>query len=483
MQVDELKNEGLSREYTVTVPLDEIDERINARLGELAGTIRVPGFRPGKVPMKVLRQRYSKAVMGEVLEKAVNETSQKVLEEREIRPAGQPRIEIQSFEEGADLVYTIGVDLMPEIEPMDFSQIGLTRYKARVDDAEVDQALERLAKDFRKTEPVAESRAAQEGDTVVIDFTGRIDGEEFEGGKGEDHHLELGAGRFIPGFEDQLAGVRTGETRTVKVTFPEQYGAAHLAGKEAEFEVAVKELREYVDTPIDDEFAKSLGLESLEQLKGHMRERLGSEYGEFSRNRLKRDLLDRLYEGHDFDVPPRMVESEFEQIWGQLEHAREHGEVDDEDKDKSDEELREEYRGIARRRVMLGVLLSEVARVNEIQVSQDEVNRAIVREAQKYPGQEREVMEFYQSNPDANASLRAPLMEDKVVDFILEMAEVEEKEVSVEELMRDPDDSEDTGAKPAKPARKAASRKSATKKAPAASKGDDKPAGSDDGAA
>jgi trigger factor len=460
MQVDETKNEGLSREYSVTLTAKEIGERVDARLSEVGGTVRVPGFRPGKVPMSVLRQRYSKAVMGEVLEKAVTETSQEVLDERELRPAVQPKIEITSFEEGQDLVYTINVDLMPEITPMDFSKLELTRLKATASDAEVDDALNRLAKDFRNSEPLKKARAAKEGDLVVIDFVGKIDGEAFDGGSAEGHRLELGSNTFIPGFEEQLVGAKKGDEVEVKVAFPENYGAENLAGKDAVFEVKVNEIEEYVDTVIDDAFATNMGLESLDQLKGHLRERIEADYGNVARGRLKRDLLDKLHEGHDFEVPEGMVETEFEQIWTQYERAKTAGETDPEDEGKSEDEIKEEYRNIAKRRVMLGMLLSEVGRVNEIAVGQDEVNRAIVQEAQKYPGQEQQVLEFYQNNPQANASLRAPLMEDKVIDFIIEMAQVTDKEVSAEDLMKDPDED---GA----PAKKAASKKAGAKKSSA----------------
>lgn len=468
MQVEETKNEGLSREYSVTLTADEIGARIDARLTEVGGTVRIPGFRPGKAPIAVLRQRYGKSVMGEVLEKAVTETSQEVLDERDLRPAVQPKIEISSFDEGKDLVYTINVDLMPEITPMDFSKLELTRLKAKASDAEVDDALGRLAKDFRNSEPLKKARAAKSGDLVVIDFVGKIDGVAFDGGSAEGHRLELGSGTFIPGFEDQLIGAKKGDEVEVKVAFPENYGAENLAGKDAVFEVKVNDIEEYVDTVIDDTFATNMGLESLDQLKGHLRDRIEADYANVARGRLKRELLDQLHEGHDFEVPTGMVESEFEQIWTQYERAKAAGETDPEDEGKSEDDIKEEYRSIAKRRVMLGMLLSEVGRVNEISVGQDEVNRAIVQEAQKYPGQEQQVLQFYQNNPQANASLRAPLMEDKVIDFILEMAQVEDKEVSVEDLMKDPDEDEgSTGKSAAKKssAKKASAKKSAAKKA------------------
>ena len=463
MQISEIKNEGLSREYSVTISASDIDKRIDGRLQEVGSTVKIPGFRPGKVPMAILRQRFSKSVMGEVLEAAVNESSQEVLRQNELRPAMQPKIEIDSFDEGKDLIYKMGVECMPEIKEMDFGKIELTRLKAKVDESEIDEAIGRIAKDFRKTEPVAKARKMKEGDVAVIDFKGSIDGEEFAGGAGEGHHLELGSNSFIPGFEDQLVGKKAGDDVDVVVNFPAEYHAQELAGKEATFAVSVKETREYVDTDIDDEFAKSLGLEDLAQLKGQVRERLENDYNQVGRTRLKRELLDALHEGHSFEVPVGMVDQEFDQIWKQFEQARDAGQLEESETNKDEEELKAEYREIAERRVALGLLLSELGTKNNIQVGQDDLNRAMVQEAQKYPGQEAQIFEFYQKNPEALANLQAPIFEDKVVDFLLEMAKITDSEVSVEELMKDPDEE----AAPAKPAKKAKAKKASAKKAAA----------------
>lgn len=467
MQINELKNEGLSREYTVTVPAGDIDERVDNRLKEVGSNVRIPGFRPGKVPLKVLRQRFKKSVLGEVLEATVNESSQEVLRQNDLRPAMQPNIEIESFDEDGDLIYKMGVECMPEIQEMDFSKIELTKQKAKVDDKEVNEALERIATDFRKTEPAEEGYKAQDGDVAVIDFKGSIDGEEFQGGAGEGHHLELGKGQFIPGFEEQLVGVKAGDSLDVKVTFPEEYHAEELAGKEAVFAVDVKEVRQYTDQDIDDEFAKSLGLEDLETLKNQVRERLEQDYDQMARSHVKRELLDALHEGHDFDVPEGMVTQEFDQIWQQFEQARDNGQLDEEEAGKSEEDLKAEYEDIAKRRVMLGLLLSEVGNKNNIQVSQEDLNRAMVQEAQKYPGQEAQVLEFYRNKPEALANLQAPIFEDKVVDFLLELATVTEKEVSVEELMKSPDADESKEEEAEKPAKKAKAKKASSKKASA----------------
>jgi trigger factor len=447
MQVTETKNEGLQREFTITIGAAEVEEKVNTRLDELRRTVQIPGFRSGKAPSSLLRKKYGGAVMGEILEAAVSDTSQEAMSERSLRPAMQPKIEITSFEEGKDLEYTMAIEIMPEITPMDFSTLEVERLVAKIGDDELEEALKKLGEQYRKSEPVKRKRKSRKGDVIVIDFKGSVDGVEFEGGAGEDHHLHLGEGQFIPGFEEQLIGAKVGEKVAVTVTFPEEYGSAELAGKEAVFDVDVKETREMVDTVIDDEFAKTMGQEDIESLRTAIRGRMETEYGGFSRERLKRGLLDKLETAHDFSLPEGMVGSEFDSIWEQHEQAKaEQSSSDDEsakseedDSAKSDDEIKEDYRKIARRRVQLGLLLTEVGDKNNVEVSAEDVNRALVQEAQKYPGQEKQVFEMYQSNPQAMASLRAPIFEEKVVDFILEMATVTEREVTPEELMRDPD--------------------------------------------
>ncbi len=447
MQVTETKNEGLQREFTITIGAAEVEEKVNTRLDELRRTVQIPGFRSGKAPSSLLRKKYGGAVMGEILEAAVSDTSQEAMSERSLRPAMQPKIEITSFEEGKDLEYTMAIEIMPEITPMDFSTLEVERFVAKIGDDELEEALKKLGEQYRKSEPVKRKRKSRKGDVIVIDFKGSVDGVEFEGGAGEDHHLHLGEGQFIPGFEEQLIGAKVGEKVAVTVTFPEEYGSAELAGKEAVFDVDVKETREMVDTVIDDEFAKTMGQEDIKSLRTAIRGRMETEYGGFSRERLKRGLLDKLETAHDFSLPEGMVGSEFDSIWEQHEQAKaEQSSSDDEsakseedDSAKSDDEIKEDYRKIARRRVQLGLLLTEVGDKNNVEVSAEDVNRALVQEAQKYPGQEKQVFEMYQSNPQAMASLRAPIFEEKVVDFILEMATVTEREVTPEELMRDPD--------------------------------------------
>jgi len=435
MQITETNVEGLKREFTVTVASNDIEQKMQARLSEIGRTIRLPGFRPGKVPMPVLRKRYGASVMGEVLEKAVSDSSAQAMLERNLRPAMQPKIEIVSFKEGADLEYKMAVELLPEIKPVDFGELQLERLRPEIPEAEIDKALQRIAEPNRKSEAV--DRPAVSGDVVVIDFVGKVDSKAFPGGSAQGHSLELGAGRFIPGFEDQLIGAKAGEHRELKVTFPADYGSEDLAGKDAEFAVEIKEVREKQPRVVDDDMAKEVGFEALDGLRKAVREQLERDYGGLARQRLKRMLLDQLAAKHDFPVPPGMVDLEFETIWKQLQEAREKNkEAVDEDAGKSDDELRSEYRAIAERRVRLGLLLSEVGRANAITVTQEEINRALSEEARRHRGYEKQVVEFYRSNPEALANLRAPIFEDKVVDFITEMASVADKAVAIEDLLK-----------------------------------------------
>jgi trigger factor len=469
MQVTETNAEGLKREFKVVINAAEIEEKIDARLQELGKDVRVPGFRPGKIPTRILKQRFGPSVLGEVLERSVNDSSQQAIAERGLRPALQPEIKITSFEEGKDLEYDLAVELMPEVQPADFSTFELERVKVAVPQQEIDEALERLAQQQRKTEPLAKARKSKSGDVLVIDFKGTVDGEAFPGMEGEDHHLELGSNSFVAGFEDQLIGLDKDGQATVTVTFPEDYVNDKLAAQEAVFEVTVKDILATVPIAIDDEMAKAYGAESLEQLKERISEQLGGEYSRVAHSLVKRDILDKLAETHSFDVPAGMVEIEFDTIWKQVEEDRKAGRVDPDDEGKDEEALKSDYREIAERRVRLGLLLSEIGRLNNIEVSNEELQGALFQEAQRHPGHEREVIEFYQKNPQALANLRGPLYENKVIDFILEQAKVTEKSLSPEELRKQlegesgDDDAEDA---PVKPKAKAAS-KSGAKKAPA----------------
>ncbi len=469
MQVTETKTEGLKRDFKIVVPATDIENRITARLEQLSQTLRIPGFRPGKVPVSLLRKRYGSSVMGEVLERTVGETTVKAMTDHGVRPAMQPKVEITSFEEGKDLEYTMAVEVLPEIAPVDFSKIELERLTVDVEDSEIDDVMQRMAEANKVSEPVVGERAAAKGDVVVIDFVGKVDGTEFPGGKADGYHLDLGSGSFIPGFEDQLIGAKAGDHVTVNVTFPKEYGAADLAGKDAVFEVDIKELRSTKPATIDDEFAKKAGLENLDGLKKAVRDEHEREFKAISRMRLKRALLDKLAEMYDFAVPESMAEAELNSIWTQFEEQRKQNPdaAKKEYGDKSDDDIKAEFRGIAERRIRLGLVLAEVGQANKIQVTQDDINRAIVAEARRYPGQEQKVIDYYKKNAEAMDSLRAPLIEDRVVDFMLEMAKLTERKVTREELLRDPDEEEaGEAAAPAKgEAKKKPGKKASAKKA------------------
>ncbi|MPZ10293.1 MAG: trigger factor [Kiloniellaceae bacterium] len=462
MQVTEVNSDGLKRDFKVVIEAKEITEKVENRLRELSARVKIPGFRPGKAPIKLLKQRYGPSVMGEVLERAVTDSSAQALNERGLRPAVQPKIEIDSFEDGKDLEYSMAIELLPEIQPMDFAKLELERVKIKVPDDEVASALERLAASRKETKPLETPRPAQSGDVLVLDFKGTVHGEALPGMAGEDHHLELGSNSFIAGFEEQLIGTEVGETRTVNITFPEGYGNEKLSGQPAVFECTIKEVRESVPAELNDELAKSMGAESLDDLRDKVKERLAQDYDGFARMRMKREILDQLSEAHDFEVPEAMVELEFNAIWKQVEHDREHGRVDPDDEGKDDEEVKAEYHHIAERRVRLGLLLSEVGRLNQIEVNQEEVNKALFTEAQRHPGQEQQVVEYYRSNPEAQAQLRAPIFEDKVIDFIIDLAKVSERDVTADQL-REEEEKEAAVEKPKKAARKQPAKKAAAK--------------------
>ncbi|MDI3308767.1 MAG: trigger factor [Acetobacteraceae bacterium] len=434
MQVTEVANEGLKRAYTVVVPASDIAAEREKRLAQLGRELRLPGFRPGKVPAKVVQQRYGQAVMGEVLEQSVNNATQQVVSDRGLRPALQPKIELVNFSEGSDLEFKVELEVLPDVPMPDFSGIELERLKAEPTEEQIGKALESIARRNRKLEDVTEERGAEKGEVAVCDFIGRINGEAFPGGSATDMPIEVAGEGFIPGFTEQLEGIKAGETRTVSVTFPEEYGAKELAGKAAEFEVTCKALKKPILPALDDEFAKSLGFEDLGKLKDAVRESLQREYDSLSRLKVKRALLDVLASRADFAVPEGMVEAEFSQIWQRVEADLKAGRLDEDDKGKDEATLKEEYRKIAERRIRLGLLLSEIGRTNNITVTGEELGRAMRQEAARYPGQEQQVMEFFRRNPQAAENLRSPIFEEKVVDFMLELAKVTERNVTPEEL-------------------------------------------------
>jgi trigger factor len=446
MQVTETLSDGLKRAFTVVVPAGEIESRRTARLVDLGKSLRLPGFRPGKVPMTIVRQRYGIAVTAEVVEAEVNEATQKVMTDRGLRPAMQPKVEVISLDEAGsgakDLEFKVEMELLPEIAMPDFSAIHLTRRKAEVQSETVDKALGALATRNRElidlTPEELETRTAAIGDVLTVDFLGRIDGEAFQGGTGTDMDVEIGGAGFIPGFSDGMVGMKPGETRTIDVTFPEEYGAKELAGKAASFEITAKKLRSSKLPEIDDDLGKKLGFEGLEPVRTAITEQMQREYDQLARMRLKRELLDALAATASFPAPEGMVEAEFAQIWQRIEADRTAGKLDEEDKSKDEAVLRSEYRAIAERRVRLGLLLAEIGRVNSLTVGADEMTRAMRMEASRYPGQEQQVMEFFRTNPQAGESLRGPLFEDKVVDYVLELASVNDVIVTPEELAAEP---------------------------------------------
>jgi trigger factor len=436
MQVTETTNEGLKRGYKIVVPAGDIEKKLSDRLTEVARTARLPGFRPGKVPVSLLRKNYGTALRGEILEATVNEATQQAMTDKDLRPVGQPKVEIEKFDEGGDLEYKVELEVFPEIKLTNLADIKLERVKVKPDESQVDRFLQQMADGQKGSDPVTDDRPVASGDVAVIDFVGSVDGVEFPGGKADNYSLEIGSGSFIPGFEDQIVGQKMGEVRDIKVTFPEDY-VESLKGKDAVFKVTMKEIRKSVPVEINDELAKKMGIDNLEELKKTLRGGQEREFAQHARARLKRELLDVLDKTHSFELPQGMVDMEFDAIWQQIQHAKEHHpeQLDADDKNKSDDELKAQYREIAERRVRLGLLLADIARINDIKVTAEEISRAVMAEAQKYRGQEKQVLDYYRSNPQAAAALQSPILEDKVVDFILEIAQISDKEMSVDELM------------------------------------------------
>ncbi len=446
MQVTETLSEGLKRAFKVVVPATDLDARASERLNELKGQVKLNGFRPGKVPVGHLKRVYGKTVMSEVIEQTVNETNGKIVEEHGFKLALQPKVtppeedpQFQGLLDGGkDLAYTLEIEILPKIELSNFKDIAIEKPVAEVSDAEVDETLQRIADSNRPF--AAKDGPAADGDRVTIDFVGSVDGVKFPGGAGEDMPVVIGSKSFIPGFEEQLVGLSAGEARTLEVTFPEAYGEASLAGKPASFEVTAKAVEAPGPVTLDDDFAKTLGQESLEALKTTVRERIGSEHAGATRQRVKRALLDALDATHQFDVPEGLVEQEFLGVWGRVQEDLAAQKRSFEDEGTTEDAARQDYRRIAERRVRLGLVLAEIGERNNIQVSDDELTRAAVERARQFPGQEQQVWDYFRRNPQAMATLRAPLFEEKVVDFLLELASVTEKTVSREELYKDDED-------------------------------------------
>jgi trigger factor len=454
MEITETLSDGLKREFQIQVPAADLEARLAERLGELKDTVQLRGFRPGKVPMAHLRKIYGKAVMAETIEAMIRELNAKVVTDHGLKLAMEPKVTIPNEETEvakviggqSDLAYTLAVEVLPKIELADFKGIKLERPAAEVTDAQVSEALDRIAEQNRPFAAKGEGGKVEKGDRVVIDFTGTLEGAPFEGGTGGDVSVNVGSGTFIPGFEDQLIGMAAGETRQVKVTFPNNYMNAQLAGKAAEFNVTAKTVEAPGTVAVDDAFAKQLGLDSLDKLKEAVKGRLQQEHAGLSRQRVKRQLLDKLDEMHKFALPPTLAEEEFKNVWSAVESNLKAQGRSFADEGTTEEKAREEYRGIAERRVRLGLVLAEIGERNKIAVTDEEITRAIVERARQVPGREQEVWEFYQKNPGALASIRAPIFEEKVVDFLLELATVSEKQVTREELLKDEEDEKSTAS-------------------------------------
>jgi trigger factor len=445
MQVTETTSEGLKREFRVTLPATDLDARLTERLTEMKDRVRINGFRPGKVPVDHLKKVYGRAVMAETIEQMVRETNTKILTDRGLKLAMEPKItlpedqsEVENVISGkTDLSYTVAVEVVPQIVLADFKAIKLEKVVADVADLEVDEGVRRIAEQNRAYTARPEGAKAESGDRVIISFKGTVNGEAFEGGSGDDVPVKIGANVFLPGFEDQLLGIAAGESRTVNVTFPADYAAEKLAGQAASFEVVAKAVEQPSELTIDDAFAASLGVESLDKLRQAIKERIAQEYAGASRQKLKRELLDKLDVLHKFEAPPSLVEQEFTNVWNTVLADLKSQNRTFEQEGTTEDKAREEYRAIADRRVRLGLVLAEIGDKNNIKVNDDEVSRAVVERARQYPGREREVWDYYQKNYNALATVRAPIFEEKVVDFIVELADVVEKKVTKDELFKE----------------------------------------------
>ncbi len=476
MQIKETANDGLKRAYTITIPAKEIDERVDTEIKKIAPQVKMPGFRPGKVPANLVRKMHGEQLHAQAFNDMIRESVDKTLSDNKLKPAMQPKVELgEGYEEGKDASLSIELEVLPEVEAPATDDLKIERLTVPVSDDEVMEAIGKLAANNKSYKDAPKTRKAKDGDQLIIDFVGRVDGEEFEGGKAEDTGLVLGSGMFIPGFEEQLTGTKTGDEKTIEVTFPEDYQAQHLAGKKAEFDVTVKQVKVEGETKLDDDFAKNFGLDGLDKLKELLRGQLEQETAGLTRTQMKRSLLDQLAAGHDFAVPQGMVDAEFDQIWQQLQQEAARSE-NPEDMLKEMDAEKDDYRNIAERRVRLGLLLSEIGQANNVQITSNEMTALIQQAAQQYRAEDRErFMQYIQQEPMAAAQLRAPLYEDKVVDFLFDKAEITDREVTREELEA-AIEAEET-EEPKKGKKKApAKKKTAAKKAPAKTDDEKKPA-------
>ena len=451
MKITKKAFKGLKREFNIVVSSKEIEEKINDKLSEIAASARIPGFRPGKIPTSILKARVGKEVMGQVIQSSIDEATKKAIQDENLKPVTKPSIEIDKYDEGADLKAKLSLEIMPEIKHIDLSKIKLNKPIAEVSDKEVKEALDRLAKQNQQTVPIKKKRKSKTGDTLVIDFEGKMNNTPFEGGAGKGHHLSLGSQSFIPGFEEGLVEKEVGSETKLNLSFPQDYGMEKLSGKKVTFDVKIHEIREASAVLINDDFAKGLGMSSLKDLKKAISDQISNEHSLASRSKMKKSLLDILDEKHNFELPEGMLEQEYNSVCtslnkdsndtkGRHDHNHEHT---DEDKHKPDEKMSKEEkidaRNIAHRRVKLGLLMGEIGRTNNLDITDEEINQAVMKEAQKYPGQEKQVLDYFKNNKEASQNLAGPLFEEKVFDFICEMADLKEKKVSVEELYNDQD--------------------------------------------
>ncbi|MEQ8412444.1 MAG: trigger factor [Erythrobacter sp.] len=483
MQTKQTINEGLKRGYVITITAGDIAAKIDSEIKKIAPQVRMPGFRPGKVPANLVRKMHGEQLHAQVVNDTIRDSVDELIRSEELRPAMQPSVALdENYDEGKDAEITVELEVLPEIEAPSTDGLKLEKLVVPVTDEQVMEAIEGIAGQNKSYKDAAKTKKAAEGNQVVIDFVGKLDGEPFEGGAAEDAPLVIGSGTFIPGFEEQLVGVKAGDEKTITVTFPEEYQAEHLAGKEATFDVTVKAVKVESETSVDDDFAKNLGLESLDKLKELMRGQLEQQTAGLTRTQMKRALLDQLAAGHDFPVPQGMVDAEFEQIWAQLQQEA----AKEEDPDaalKQIEEEKDDYKAIAERRVRLGLLLSEIGQANGVEITQQEMSMLVQQAASQYREEDRErFMQYIQSEPMAAAQLRAPLYEDKVVDFLFDKAEVTEREVTQDELQAAIEAEEDVEAEKEKakaepqkkaPAKKATAKKAAPKKTAATKKAAD----------
>jgi len=486
MQTKQTTNEGLKRGYVITITSGEIADKIDAEIKKIAPQVKMPGFRPGKVPANLVKKMHGEQLHAQTLNDMIRSSVDSLIKDEELRPAMQPQIDLEEgYEEGKDAQVKVELEVLPRVEAPGVDDLKLEKLVVPVTDDQVDEALKTVAGQNKSYKDAAKTKKAAEGNQLIIDFVGKLDGEEFEGGKAEDAPLVIGSGAFIPGFEEQLTGAKAGEERTITVTFPEDYQAEHLAGKEATFDVTVKKVKVETETEIDEEFAKNLGIDSLEKLREIMKGQLEQQTAGMTRTQMKRSLLDQLAAGHDFDVPATMVEAEFEQIWAQLQQEAAK-EENPEEALKQIEDEKDDYRAIAERRVRLGLLLSEIGQANGVEVTGQEMQMLMQQAAQQYREEDRErFVQYIQTEPMAAAQLRAPLYEDKVVDFLFDKAEVTTREVTQEELQAAIEADEEAEIEKAKEAtdkpaaKKAPAKKAAAKKAPAKKDAPEKDADAD----